>query len=128
MGGGNSGNPQSTGDGHALRSNLATLSQKYPLSKSGYFGTASPNGDTRIISTANPIAEAKRFFSILSNNASIKWEERPGTFRAKFRDGSHIVLRISSNSDGSPVVSFKLSKDYRGLRNSQKIHFLRRES
>lgn len=126
MGGGTSGNPSATGAVATLKSNLAALTRHFPPSRSGYFGVASREGNTRLIRSNDPQKEAKRFFSTFSKDASYIWEERPGVFRARFQDGTHIVFRLRSGSDGSPVVNFKLSRGYLGIQSNQKIHFTRR--
>ena len=122
MGGGTGGAYSARGSTRVAR-NFRTLTNRYPIDRTGRFGTQGSRRDVRRVASENPHADARRFFKIATRGADRVWEERPGVFRARFRDGSHVTYRTRSHSDGSPAVDFLLTSRPHGVANAQRIHF-----
>lgn len=124
MGGGRGGGYGKDAAVEQLHNNLQRLAEVFPLSDFGKFGKASKVSGVRLITSDDPASTAERFFTLASNGASRVAEIRPGVTRASFADGSHIIWRAQSHSDGSPVVDFNLATRVSGLSGRQKIHFV----
>jgi hypothetical protein len=124
MGGGRGGGYERSSNS-PLEKNIRGLGSRFPRSRSGYFGEPGASRDVRRIRTRNPRKAAESFFRSARRGSEKVEEIKPGVRRAKFRDGSHVVYRKSSSSDGSPVVEI-ITKNARGLKR-QKIHFIEEE-
>ena len=127
MGGGRGGN-YGTGAGSAkaqLQATFRRVAEAFPLSKSGTFGSASKVSGVRLITSNDPAATAERFFRLASKDATRVHIVRDGVTRASFGDGSHVIWRPRSHSDGSPVVELNLVTRVSGLSGHQKIHFVK---
>jgi hypothetical protein len=121
MGGGRGGGYERD-NGSQLERNIRGLESRFPRSKSGYFGEPGASRDVRRIRSKNPRKAAENFFRSARRGSEKVEKIKPGVQRAKFRDGSHVVYRKSSSSDGSPVVEI-ITRNSRGLKR-QKIHFI----
>jgi len=115
-GGGYSESPSS---GAAFRENIKDLAKKFPLDHDGRFGKPG-RGRAQVVVSGDPAATAKEFYKklgaggreqILPNGkGGITW----------FDDGSRVVYRPVSSSDGSPAVDITIT----GSDGDQyKIHF-----
>lgn len=107
--------------------NLVKLGSKFPVTKSGYFGEKgkSKNNSIRNIQSKDPVKTAKEFFikSKIGINKIIQLPNNKGKM-AVFPDGSRIVYREISSSDGTPVIEISV-KTHSDRFKSQKIHFVR---
>lgn len=112
--------------GNKLEDNLSHLTERFPLTSSGYFGKAGKGRKhTRNIESDNPARTAAEFAAIASANpvSSITIEGKGMIYR--MRDGSIVTHRyFSSSKDKSPVVEIKV-KNISGIK-SQKIHFTKK--
>lgn len=125
--GGGGGGALSAGGASSVAVNLAKLKSDFPVTSSGYFGKASPRGNVRLIVSDDPLAAAKKFFAIAAKNGKVTSSNKPGVMLAKFKDGSIFVFRIKSHSDGSPAITVEISGNFKGVKSSQKIHFVGKE-
>ena len=102
----------------SLKSNIAKLAMKYPLSASGKFGTKSSTG-VHIVHTTNPSKTAKEFFKKLTMGRPVKnFSDGKGQYSI-FIDSSRVNFRPNSSS-GGPAVDIHFSGD---KTSSYKIHF-----
>ncbi|MDD3022006.1 MAG: hypothetical protein PHX61_13650 [Alphaproteobacteria bacterium] len=125
MGTGRSGrylNTRGSGNGHTITDNLHAVTQKHPLSPSGYFGKEGSRTSVRRIESKNPQSTAHDFFNKLSNGGKIENLPNGKEQKATMRDGSIIVYRPISSSDGSPAAEIRCLPKNAGLK-EQKIHF-----
>ena len=123
MGGGRGGGYGRTSHS-PLDKNLRRLESKFKRNQNGYFGESRSRSGVRRISSGNPQKSAADFFRISKRGSDRVDKLKPGVYRAKFRDGSHVVYRKRSSSDGSPVIEI-ISKDKSmGRTRRQKIHFI----
>ena len=125
MGGGSGGGYSDNGAARISR-NIRHLTNRYPLDRSGRFGARGSRRDVRRLDSDDPLGEARKFFEIASRGAQRVWEERPGVFRALFRDGSTVTYRQQSHSDGSPAIDLNLRTKPHGIARVQRIHFIRK--
>jgi hypothetical protein len=107
-----------------LANNLRDLESKFPRSKNGNFGETGSRADVRRISSGDSQKSAKDFFRIAKRGSESVEELKPGVYRARFRDGSHVIYRRRSASDGSPVVEIVSNDRKSGRNRRQKIHFI----
>lgn len=107
-----------------LAQNLSKLSKTYPSDKQGRLGAKGRN-KARLISTHNPSKTAESIYSSLKYGGK---ESRLPNGKGKlaiFPDGSRVIYRPVSSSDGSPVVEISISGPNGS---SYKIHFIPKES
>lgn len=126
MGGGLSGHFKNTqggsGNTKVFSDNIARLTEKFPVSESGYFGKKGQSGKVRNIESDDPVATAQDFFQMATEGvATIKTNSKGRVF-AEFEDGTMISFRPVSHSDGSPAVDINISGS--GPIKTQKIHFI----
>jgi len=114
--------------GRTFRENLNDAMSIVPLNRSGYFAEKSTRKVTatnvRVYESANPLQDSYDFQSAAGKGfASYKQLGSKGHILT-MADGTRIVFRYKSSSDGSPVVELTI----RGLNRvkSQKIHFVQR--
>lgn len=110
--------------------NIYYTSKEYGLSASGYFGEKGKKGAAswiRQVFTKNPVAEAGRFYDLLSDGGSEKPLSNGHGFVTTMPDGSKITIRIKTSSKDSPAVDVKLEDFHQGIKTHQKIHFVRLE-
>lgn len=123
MGGGRGGGYSSNSDSRVLN-NFGTITREFGPAKNGLFGTEGTSKYVREIEHPNPQSAARKFFNVLSTGAEKVWQEAPGKFRAEFSNGTHVIYRTTSNSDGSPAVNFKIPPNLHTSIKTQKIHFV----
>ncbi len=112
---------------HTLTDNLSKLELKYPLSRSGYFGTVGDGSKVRHIASRNPIATANDFYNIATEKFVSERDIGNGKGRmATMRDGTTISIREISSSDGSPAIDIKIYSVSRVK--GQKIHFIKEKN
>ncbi len=107
--------------------NIHYTAQEYGLSPSGYFGEKGKKGSAnwiRQIFCNNPIAEAARFYDLLSEGGKEKTMPNGHGVMTIMPDGSMISIRIITSSVGSPAVELKLNGVHQGVKSKQKIHFV----
>lgn len=110
-----------------LTNNLRDLESKFPRNRNGNFGEEGSRGGVRRISSGDSQKSAQDFFRIAKRGSEGVEELKPDVYRARFRDGSHVIYRKRSSSDGSPVVEI-ISKDRKsGRTRRQKIHFVEKD-
>jgi hypothetical protein len=120
MGGGTGGGYSTPSGG--LSSNIKSLAVKYPLDSEGKFGKPGKGKGTRRVASNDPESTGKEFFDKLSIGSKVKnLEEGKGKIGI-FPDGSTVVYRPVSTSDGSPAMNLVMKgssgPDY-------KIHFVK---
>ena len=126
MGGGRGGGYGGTSNS-PLTGNLRDLESKFPRSRNGNFGERGSRADVRRISSEDSQKSAEDFFRIAKRGSEGIDELRPGVYRARFRDGSHVIYRKQSSSDGSPVVEIISYDEKSGRVRRQKIHFIEKD-
>ena len=111
--------------------NISRLAERYPLSKSGYFGTKGSGKGTatrvREIYSDDPIAEAVEFFRVLTEGGSLKNSSNDKITLVTMPDKSIVSLRIDSKS-GPPAVGINNIGGNPKLKPDQKIHFVKKGS
>jgi len=125
MGGGRGGGYGNDAATQQLRSNLQRLTEHFRVSPHGNFGHRSPRGNTRRIASSDPASSAEQFFRIASHGADRLFIEGDGFMRAEFADGSNVVWRRTSRSDGTPAVRLDLANSSYGVQPVQRIHFVK---
>lgn len=124
MGGGFGGSRNgATGAQARISANIERLMEEFQTSPGGYFGSRSTSTNRRNISSADPQATARRFFDIISKGGQRTADVSTGGARVRFADGSNIIYRPVSSSDGSPVVDVHLGSAQAKIARFQKIHF-----
>ncbi len=122
--GGFNGTVGSNGSGRSITDNLSAVTQKHPLSPGGYFGKEGSRTSVRRIESKNPLRTSQSFFETLSNGGKIENLSNGKGQKATMKDGSIIVYRPISSSDGSPAAEIRCLP--RGSRiKEQKIHFVK---
>jgi hypothetical protein len=119
--GGGTGGGYSTPPG-GLSSNVKSLAAKYPLDSEGKFGQPGRGKGTRQVLVKDPRSTGQEFFEKLSSGAKVKDLKNGKGKIGTFPDGSTVVYRPVSTSDGSPAMDLVIkgpsSLDY-------KIHFVK---
>lgn len=117
--------------GHRLEDNYVQLTNKFRITENGYFGQKSGDSSkVRQIITSDPLKEAFRFTQLASDvpvRCATITDKITGNVKGmkyQMRDGSHVVFRYYSTSDGSPAVSLNVVGNQRIK--SQKIHFIKK--
>jgi hypothetical protein len=119
--GGGTGGGYSTSPG-GLSSNVKSLAAKYPLDSEGKFGQPGRGKGTRHVLSNNPEGTGKEFFDKLSAGSKVKDLDKGKGKIGTFPDGSTVVYRPVSSSDGSPAMNLVI-KGPSGL--DYKIHFVK---
>lgn len=116
----------SSSSSHTLNDNLPKLTQKYPLSKDGYFAPRGDGGNhVRVMKCKDPLGTAKDFYRLATKNY-IYQEKIPGGIGnvAEMRDGTRITFRpVSSSPDKSPAIDIRRVSF--GQVKRQRIHFVK---
>lgn len=108
----------------SLVDNLPSVTKEFPLSSSGYFGVKGSTGKVRRIKSDNPNKTACRFFEQIAQGAGEGKDLGDGKgIRVVLTDGTTLVYREVSSSDGSPAVDINLVHRIGSVVRSQKIHF-----
>ena len=111
----------------SIGQNILTTSKVYNY-KNGYFGVKGQSADpyVRNIFSENPLKTANDFY----DRIAIGGEEEiiqtsKGTLRkTKMHDGTLVIMRNFSTSDGTPVVEINIKRStHYGDIKDQKIHF-----
>lgn len=113
----------------SIGQNILITSSKYPY-ENGRFGVNSPHtgNKTRNIFSEDNIATARDFYDKISFGGIIKTYEK-NIIVTYMADGSIISLRLTSHSDGTPVVDINITgSSHTGGIKKQKIHFLKEDS
>lgn len=108
--------------------NIHYTAQEYGLSPGGYFGEKgkkSSKSFIRQIFTIDPAAEAVRFYDIISDGGREESLSNGHGLMKIMPDGSRISIRIKTSSKDSPAVELTLIGFHKGVKNHQKIHFVR---
>lgn len=125
MGGGSSSSGRSP---KSVRENFARLGKKYPLSSEGYIGNGRQKDTVTQHHSKDPMASAKEVFAKLSKGGErVPLDNGKGT-SSVFPDGSRVVFRPRSSSDGSPTVEVFSSSPGTSIPDRQKIHFMKEPS
>jgi|LauGreDrversion4_2_1035121.scaffolds.fasta_scaffold121367_4 hypothetical protein len=107
-----------------LSQNLGKLLNKFPSDRQGRLGAKGRN-KARLIASDNPAKTSEDVYSALkSGGKESRLPNGKGRLTA-FPDGSRVIHRPVSSSDGSPVVEISI-KGPNG--SSYKIHFIPKES
>lgn len=75
--------------------------------------------------TRHPVADAKELFNGLADGARLVKTNDGGRITAVFPDGSRVVFRPISGSDGSPAVEVYNPTNDTRLPPRQKVHFMK---
>lgn len=121
-------NTEGRGVKKTISDNLASVTQKYPLTVDGLFGKAGHRA--RIIESNAPVTTAYDFFNRLTDGYDmIKPIPYPDGSQkgcvAYMKDGAIVTVRKKSTSDGSPAVDINIKSP--GRVKTQKIHFTKKE-
>lgn len=116
-----------TGHYHTLGENSASLKEAFDFNKNtGYFGKKGESSQNwiRNISSENPEATAKEFYDKAAHGGKETPLDNGEGFKTQMKDGSVIVYRKTSHSDGTSAVdiNIKSSTSTGGIK-KQKIHF-----
>lgn len=103
--------------------NVKRMKDEYPVTSSGYFGKKGKN--VRIIETSNPENTSKDFYSKLGFGGKTEPLKNGKGTRTVLDDGTVIVHRLVTSTEGSPAVNIKVIKS--NLVKSQKIHFVKED-
>ena len=125
MGGGSGPSSRVTG---SVTDNLTQVATKFPVSPAGYVGNGRRRGKVIQHHTTNPAVSAQNLFKMLSKGGKLVHSNDGRMITAKFSDGSRVVLRPISGSDGSPVVEVYNPAPNAKLPPRQKIHFMKEPS
>lgn len=111
---------------HTFTDNLPSLIARFPLT-GRHFGDPSEkkNSVARVIRSTDPLRTAKEFFRLATQGGEIV-RQASDIAIAKLKDGAHITFRVTSTSDGSPVVDLNISSS--SFIRTRKIHFIKETS
>lgn len=105
-----------------LAANIKDLASKYALSPGGRFGKPGTSGRARYLQVEQPGHVAKEFWDKLGKGGVISKIEGGKGFISVFPDGSRVVYRPKSTSDGSPTVDI----NHKSSGSSHyKVHFVK---
>ncbi len=110
-------------DMHTLEDNLPIVEKQYPLSKAGYFGEKGKN--VRVIQTKDPINTSQDFYNKIGKGGELLVLSNGKGTMTILSDGTRIVHRLITSTEGSPAVEITVSGCNR-VKN-QKIHFVKGE-
>lgn len=114
---------------HTLRENLPEIRKTYTPSEEGYFGKVGKAGvdSIRQIDVDDVFAESKAFYDTIAYGGIETQLPRGNGLRTDLKDGTIIVYREITSTEGSPAVEINVTKsnDNCGLK-SHKIHFERK--
>lgn len=113
-------------DPPTLADNLNHMSKQFPITNNGYFGRKG-KGKTRIIDCEDAIKTSKHFYEMISrggNHEEFLNQKGVIVCRTTLIDGSRIVYRQITSTEGSPAVEITARKP--GIIKNQKIHFIER--
>lgn len=120
------------GEKHSLVDNLPNVEKRFALTVDGFFGKPSErkNSKSRIVESPAPVETAYDFFNRLTKGYDIirvvpQRNKKAKMSIAYMKDKSHVAIRKTSSSDGSPVVEIWVSSP--GRVKDQKIHFVKKE-
>lgn len=105
--------------GHTFAENLAELTLAFPAYPHGITWKRSSGKKTGTIASKDPIGDATRF-AALASKGYVSEALLPNGYVRELVDGSHITLRTTSHSDGSPAVTLNIATDKKVI----KIHFV----
>lgn len=112
---------KSKSDVSQFSENVKTISSKYRIGPSGYFGEKGKNH--RIIRSNTPVQTSADFYKKISKGGiEFPLPNRKGV-QAVFSDGTRIVYRMKTSTPNSPAVEISVSI-YSPVKN-QKIHFIK---
>lgn len=114
---------------HMLAENKPSLSSYRFNENTGYFGEKGKggSGSIRNISSENPEKTAKEFYESIAYGGIERPLGNGEGVRTEMKDGTIIVYRKVSHSDGTSAVSINVDKsncDTAGIK-TQKIHFVK---
>jgi len=104
--------------------NAELIKNKYPFTKSGYFGKKGKNA--RIIYTDTPIKTSKDFYDKLSKGGTKQRLSNGKGTLTLLDDYTVITYRIKTSTKGSPAVDIHIIGN--SQIKSQKIHFIKEEN
>ena len=111
---------------HTLRENLPEVSKSYTPSEEGYYGKVGKAGvdEIRQIDVDDVLAESKKFYDTIAYGGIETPLPKGNGFRTDLKDGTIIVYREITSTEGSPAVEINVNKsnDNCGLK-FHKIHF-----
>lgn len=108
--------------------NLKAVARKFPVSPSGYIGNGRRRGKVIQHHTRQPAADAQELFDDLTNGGKVVESNDGQRVTALFPDGSRVVFRPFSGSDGSPAVEVYNPTNDTRLPPRQKVHFMKEPS
>lgn len=118
-----------TGHHHTLGENAASLKKSFGFNpSSGYFGKPGKSNDKskRNIESNDPTKTAKDFYDKATYGGIEKPLKNGKGWKTEMKDGTTVVFRETSSSDGSPAVNISItSSTSSGGIKTQKIHFVK---
>ncbi len=110
----------------SLRENLPEISKTYSPTSEGFFGKIGKAGVGKIrqIDVDDVLSESKKFYDTIAYGGIETTLPEGNGVRTELRDGTIIVYREITSTDGSPAVEINVRKssDRCGLK-FHKIHF-----
>lgn len=107
-----------------IGTNAAAMSISYPITRSGYFGTKGKN--VRVIKSSTPEHSAIDFYTKITKGGRVEPLKNGHGTMTTLEDGTVIVYRPVTSTQGSPAVSIKVFGP--SEIKSQKIHFVKGDS
>ena len=119
-----------TGHQHTIGENIDSMKEKFGYNEStGYFGEKGQSSQNKVrnIVSDNPSVTAKEFYDMIANGGLEKELPNDKGVKTDMADGSTIIFREISSSDGSPAVDINITKtdSVTGNLKTQKIHFVK---
>ncbi len=119
---------------HSLDDNQAVLLKKFSHFQDGYFGEQNNRNEAvRNYTSDDPLKTGKEFYDTAANGGKEEpiYDKKTGKVigrKTEMKDGTIIVFREKSSSDGSPVIEIFISKrdvdkNGKSIIKEQKIHF-----
>lgn len=106
---------------HFIEENLPLITEKFPITDTGYFGHKGKN--SRVIESSDPVSTSQDFYSRIGANAEMEVLANGKGTRTVFPDGTTVTHRIITSTPGSPAVDINIKSD--GPIKTQKIHFVK---
>lgn len=107
----------------AIKAGIDRLEKRFPISRSGYFGTPGRGKKVRIIASADPNDTAEDFWRLLKGNHPVVPTANGKGWRVDFPDQSTAVYRRLTSTLDSPGVTLTIETQGLGVARFQRIHF-----
>ena len=110
---------------HSIAENLPELTNKYKFQK-GYFGERGTSSQIRVMVCSDQYSESKAFYDKLAYWGIEKNLEKGNGVRTNMADGTIIIYREYTSTDGSPAVDIGIKfSSNKELIKQQRIHFVK---